>query len=171
MPTLTPVSDEVVRYAVRALLFAPDGRLLLLNADLPEGGTLWCPPGGAIELGESPEEAVLREVIEETGLRLPHPGRHVWTRRLVMTGSDAEVLGAHHHERFFAIQLDELPGIALDQNPDLEELHTLRGFRWWAVDELAAATAKFVPRDLAARVRTLLEGDWPTEPLDLPARL
>lgn len=30
---------------------------------------LWLPPGGHIEPGETPDEAVLREVAEETGLR------------------------------------------------------------------------------------------------------
>ncbi len=30
---------------------------------------LWLPPGGHIEPGESPDEAVLREVLEETGLK------------------------------------------------------------------------------------------------------
>lgn len=165
------MSDDV-RYAVRVLLFDPAGRLLLLHAAVPNGGTIWCPPGGAIEPGESPEEAVQREVLEETGLQLGHPGRHVWTRSLVMTGANAEAFGTHHHERFFAIQLEEVPGIDLDRNPDLTELDTLKGFRWWAPDELAAATIEvFVPRDLADRVRPLIEGDWPSEPLTLPPRL
>ena len=34
---------------------------------------LWLQPGGHIEPGESPEEAVLREVLEETGLSVSHP--------------------------------------------------------------------------------------------------
>jgi ADP-ribose pyrophosphatase YjhB (NUDIX family) len=48
-----------------ALTFDARGRLLLIrNAD--DGR--WAVPGGCIEPGESPEEAVEREVREETGL-------------------------------------------------------------------------------------------------------
>ncbi|PFA22765.1 MULTISPECIES: NUDIX domain-containing protein [Bacillus cereus group] len=34
------------------------------------GGEYWSLPAGAIELGETPEEAVIREVWEETGLQV-----------------------------------------------------------------------------------------------------
>lgn len=34
------------------------------------GGEYWSLPAGAIELGETPEEAVVREVWEETGLKV-----------------------------------------------------------------------------------------------------
>lgn len=33
----------------------------------------WCIPGGAMELGEEPEEGLLREVKEETGLDISDP--------------------------------------------------------------------------------------------------
>lgn len=33
----------------------------------------WCIPGGALELGEEPEEGLLREVKEETGLDISDP--------------------------------------------------------------------------------------------------
>lgn len=34
------------------------------------GGEYWSLPAGAIEPGETPEEAVIREVWEETGLKV-----------------------------------------------------------------------------------------------------
>ena len=45
-----------------------DGKILLaLRDNEPFKGT-WCIPGGHIEFGEHPDEAVKREVAEETGL-------------------------------------------------------------------------------------------------------
>jgi 8-oxo-dGTP diphosphatase len=46
------------------------GRLLLIRrAHAPSAG-LWSVPGGRMEAGESEAEAVVREVAEETGLRV-----------------------------------------------------------------------------------------------------
>jgi 8-oxo-dGTP diphosphatase len=46
------------------------GRLLLIRrANAPSEG-LWSVPGGRVEIGESPAEAAVREVREETGLEV-----------------------------------------------------------------------------------------------------
>ena len=44
-------------------------RVLLVKRNVPPRQGWWCLPGGFIELGETPEEGALRELIEETGLR------------------------------------------------------------------------------------------------------
>lgn len=43
-------------------------KLLLVKRDVAPKIGEWCLPGGFIELGESPEEGALRELVEETGL-------------------------------------------------------------------------------------------------------
>ncbi len=42
--------------------------LLLVKRSVDPQKGLWCLPGGFIELGETPENAALRELYEETGL-------------------------------------------------------------------------------------------------------
>jgi 8-oxo-dGTP pyrophosphatase MutT (NUDIX family) len=60
-----------VRPSVSAVIFDRRGRLLLQQRS--DGGQ-WGLPGGSVEIGESVRAAVVREVKEETGLRVT-PGR------------------------------------------------------------------------------------------------
>ncbi len=50
-------------------LIAREGRVLLVRRRHEPGRGLWCLPCGFAEADEPPEAAVLREVLEETGLR------------------------------------------------------------------------------------------------------
>jgi len=59
---------------LRTLCFVRDGdRVLLLKRRHPPHEGRYNAPGGKIESDEDPYEACLREVHEETGLRLEHP--------------------------------------------------------------------------------------------------
>ncbi|MBX2962409.1 MAG: NUDIX domain-containing protein [Cyclobacteriaceae bacterium] len=44
--------------------------LLLINHSLYPGQAFWSPPGGGIEVGQSKEECLEREFLEETGLAI-----------------------------------------------------------------------------------------------------
>ena len=56
-----------IRPSVSAVIFDRRGRLLLQQRS--DGGQ-WGLPGGSVEIGESVADAVRREVLEETGLRV-----------------------------------------------------------------------------------------------------
>ncbi|NCN28108.1 NUDIX hydrolase [bacterium] len=58
--------SELIRVCVDAIVDMGAGQILLINRKhAPEG---WALPGGFVEAGENAEEAVIREVREETGL-------------------------------------------------------------------------------------------------------
>jgi mutator protein MutT len=60
------VVNAVTRQAAAAVIFDDDGRFLLMQENY--GRRRYGFPGGAVEPGETPEDAVVREVKEETGV-------------------------------------------------------------------------------------------------------
>jgi 8-oxo-dGTP diphosphatase len=54
--------------AISAAVIVHDGRLLLVRRRVAEGSLSWQFPAGAVEPGESAEDAAVRETFEETGL-------------------------------------------------------------------------------------------------------
>ena len=58
------------RWSVASGLLESDGRLLLVANRRRNGAVDWSPPGGVIDEGEHEIDALTREVVEETGLRV-----------------------------------------------------------------------------------------------------
>lgn len=60
--------ENLVKIGVCLYIFNSENKVLFgLRKSIHAGGT-WCPPGGHLEYGETCEQAVIREVKEETGL-------------------------------------------------------------------------------------------------------
>jgi 8-oxo-dGTP pyrophosphatase MutT (NUDIX family) len=57
-------SALVISPSVGAVIHDHEGKLLLQEK---ASGEAWSLPAGGVELGESPQEAIMREVMEETG--------------------------------------------------------------------------------------------------------
>jgi ADP-ribose pyrophosphatase YjhB (NUDIX family) len=53
--------------SVTGVVFRDDGRVLAIQRD---DDARWVPPGGVLELDETPPEGVTREVLEETGIKV-----------------------------------------------------------------------------------------------------
>jgi 8-oxo-dGTP diphosphatase len=97
-----------------------EGKLLMIRRREREGDLLWALPGGAIEAGETPEEAAVRETVEETGLVVTamkvlgervHPKTHrtmSYTACEVLQG-EAKVADADELDAVAWVTLDEIP--------------------------------------------------------------
>jgi len=78
-PALDMPWPSVSGYGVRAAVcyIERNGKVLLqLKAAHKFGGSRWNGPGGKLEEQEEPEEAIIREVREETGLVIENPRFH-----------------------------------------------------------------------------------------------
>jgi 8-oxo-dGTP diphosphatase len=76
--------------AVGAVVFDEEGRILLVRRGRPPLAGSWTLPGGRLEAGESPAQAIEREVFEETGLRV-HAERLVATVPVAAEGYSYEI--------------------------------------------------------------------------------
>jgi ADP-ribose pyrophosphatase YjhB (NUDIX family) len=114
--------------AVSAAIFR-DGRVLIVRRARPPAHGLYTLPGGGVELGETLEEAVIREVREETALEIT-PVALAGYRQAIARDNAGRI------ERHFVILPFAARWIAGDVllNEELAEAH------WLKVAELAGLT-------------------------------
>ena len=63
-----------MREAVICFVFI-DGKLLMINRNKPPFMGMWNAVGGKVEKNETPEDAAIREVFEESGIKISSPER------------------------------------------------------------------------------------------------
>lgn len=158
----------IERPSARLILLDPQDRLFLFKVHNPAvydpadpyQGPFWVMVGGLVDPGEEFAQAAIREAREETGLVVGDV-RWVWTRQREMQWRENRVI---HRERFFLGRTlsTEIDTSGLDER---EKSWTLE-HRWWGVEEIAASAERFEPRDLGARLKTLLRDGPPAQPAD-----
>ena len=153
------------RDAARLVLIA-DGHVLLqqgFDPARPEAGSWWITPGGGLDDGESVEDGAVREVFEETGLRLSPTqlGPVIATR---VATFEFEHRQFRQSESFFSVHVERFT--PQHHGWDEVERRALLDHRWWTVDELRATDEAVYPRELPDVVQAILDGT-----LSAPIRL
>lgn len=148
--------DPIPRSAARVLLIDGRDRLLLFhgsNPDEPDVAPYWFTAGGGLDPGESQEKGALRELYEETGLRLTAQDLvgPVWedTAEFRFEGRTYR-----QSQVFFVARVDtwEVDTSALQE----AEARSIDTHRWWSAAELDRADEAYYPADLSTLLRRAL---------------
>jgi 8-oxo-dGTP pyrophosphatase MutT (NUDIX family) len=131
-------------------------RVLLIHerVDLHRQDSHWIAPGGGLEDGETLTEAAVREVYEETGLRieLPAAAEPVFVERELFSFAGQHIDQTNHY--FLARASADTPVQPIA--PSEYEAVVVLGSRWWPLDELDAAPVARVPLDMVGVIRRAL---------------
>lgn len=115
------MTDTEARPGISAAIIVDGDRVLMVRRRIKEGELMWQFPAGAIEAGESAEQAAVRETAEETGLtvdavKLLGERVHPKTQRLMSYTACSVVSGEAHVAD--ADELDAVAWVTHDEIPD-----------------------------------------------------
>jgi ADP-ribose pyrophosphatase YjhB (NUDIX family) len=153
---------------VRALILDDENRVLLYRVTATNDEGVWHTPGGAVEPGETDEQALRRELEEETHATEMRIGPWIWTRRAVWGW-----LGVVYETLERTAIVDLAP---TSIRPDPSDSLFIRGpqfrdarfeHRWWTLEELETTRDKLAPRRLPTLLRELLQQGPPHEEIDV----
>ena len=145
---MTGETVRASRPAARILLTDHAGRVLLFRFVVTDRPPFWCTPGGAVDPGETYEQAARRELREETGIDR-ECGPQVAQRLALFTTIEGVPVEAD--ERYFHVRHDGAP-IDTDGQTELER-SMMREWRWFDPAELADFPEAIFPEDLAEMLR------------------
>ena len=157
------MNGERHRRAARAIVRSADGRVLMMRGEDPADpgrGGFWFTPGGGIDDGESVDDAIRRELREETGLEVDRVGPVVLHRRdrfpmLGETWSQDETIVLVGVEAAFA---------PITTGLETLEASVITERRWFSVGELRAVDEAVYPRCLVDLLDAIAVTGPPLEP-------
>jgi 8-oxo-dGTP pyrophosphatase MutT (NUDIX family) len=150
-PVVSAVNDPEQRRSARLVLLDEEGCVLLFKHLRKDGSAFWALPGGGAELGETFEQAALREAEEELGLK-GFAVNFLWKGWADFVYVDTPV---RQHECFFLLhaQMRELSTEVrkMDEDEGIIEM------RWWSTSAIASTSEPVFPEGLAAELNKLID--------------
>jgi 8-oxo-dGTP pyrophosphatase MutT (NUDIX family) len=136
------------RDSARLLVINPSKQVLLFHFqhknDALAGQSHWATPGGGVEPGESFEVAAVRELFEETGLRVANVGASISERRFAMMLPSGETVLSV--ERYFVVHTDSER--VSREGWTAHEVRVMADHKWWSVAELRETSETVWPERL-----------------------
>lgn len=133
---------------VRVLLLNPANQALmikvsggnLVDTSKPLRKAFWITPGGSIEENEAPEQAVIREIWEETGIQAQEPEKIFGYGEQILEWKGMSTL---LREKFYCIRVpySEVRANSLTEEEKVE----FNEYRWWGADEMRKSGEIFLP--------------------------
>jgi 8-oxo-dGTP pyrophosphatase MutT (NUDIX family) len=166
LPDDLPVIE---RNAVRLVVLDVREDVLLFRTHdvaIPELGYWWELPGGGMEGGETYIDAAVRELREETGIRIAgeQVGSPNWSRTSTFRHRHSRRI---QHEVVAVVRLDVV-GPDMDESERLDyELEDYVDFRWTPVDVITESSERFYPGLLPHYLPDLLDGRTIDEPFEI----
>ncbi len=129
------------------LLVDAAGKVLLLRGRDPgrPDHQYWFTAGGGLDPGETPAEGAVRELFEETGLRISPDavGEPVFRE---VTEFPFDGVWYRQEQEFFVVRVDSWQVDFAGHNAI--ERASVDAYGWWSVDELRATGERFYPAEL-----------------------
>lgn len=154
-----------IRNSARALLINSENKILLFKfkfSEIQGDNVLWVTPGGGVEEGENFEQALKRELFEETGLVFNSVGPWIWTKEVVFKGKKGDFVS---YERYYLVQIDSTD-ISFE-NMTLNEVRTLNGFKWWSIDDVLSSREEFFTPQIGKLFLEIIKGNIPSSPINI----
>lgn len=115
-----------IRIRVCGVCIQEEKILLLNHVGIRENADFWCPPGGGLQFGETIEECLTREFLEETNTKIL-VGKFLTIHEFVNPP-------LHAIELFYEVKIiSGIPTKGID--PEMEE-QIINDLRWFSLEEI-----------------------------------
>lgn len=105
------------------VIISKDQQVLLIRRSNAHGAGTWCPPGGHLEYGETPQQCAIREAQEETGVTITNPVFRAITNDVF----------EEEHKHYLTVWLE---GTYVSGEPVIQSSRELSSVGWFSWDAL-----------------------------------